>query len=70
MALARQTQHTDVNALIERALPGCTPQTYRGLAETARIPGRPTWRVDFSAGRADPADTDGPWPRCVPANDG
>ena len=31
------TSDTEVNALIERALPGCGPKTYRGLVETARI---------------------------------
>lgn len=30
-------EHAEVNALIERALPGCGPQTYRGLAKAARI---------------------------------
>jgi CRP-like cAMP-binding protein len=29
--------HADVNALISRALPGCSPQTYRLLADSARI---------------------------------
>ena len=31
------SDHAEINALIERALPGCGPQAYRLLAETGRI---------------------------------
>ncbi len=47
-------EHTEVNALIAQALPGCGPQTYRFLADSARIAGIRRGELIFRQGEPIP----------------